>query len=76
LFNAWRERWAWHVHAALERADVAARVDHRSLKARGIDRKPIPHIGRAAWEMEQRGVQTRRGARWRELREHRAAMEP
>src|SRR5215510_12291213 len=28
--------------------------------AQGIDRSPIPYVGRAAWEMEQRGVPTRR----------------
>jgi hypothetical protein len=72
LFNAWRERWAWHVNAALERAGFAERVDHRSLKAQGIDREPMPHIGRAAWETEQRGVVTRRGARWREVQVHNA----
>lgn len=72
LFNAWRERWAWHVNAALERAGFTERVDHRSLKAQGIDREPIPHIGRAAWEMEQRGIETRRGTRWRDVRERNA----
>jgi hypothetical protein len=67
LFNTWREAWAAHVNAALERAGVAERVDHRSLKAQGIDREPVPHIGRAAWEMERRGLDTRSGARWRAI---------
>jgi hypothetical protein len=74
--NAWREAWAEHVNAALERAGIAARVDHRSLKAQRIDRGPVPHIGRAAWEMERRGVETRRGGRWREVRERNALREP
>ena len=67
MFNAWREAWAEHVNTALERAGIAARVDHHSLKAQNIAREPVPHIGRTAWEMEQRGRVTRRGARWREV---------
>jgi hypothetical protein len=62
-----REAWAEHANTSLERAGIAARVDHRSLKAQGMAREPVPHIGRAAWEMEQRGLVTRRGARWREV---------
>ena len=50
MFNTWREAWAEHVNRALERAGVAERVDHRSLKAQGIAREPVPHIGRAARE--------------------------
>jgi hypothetical protein len=79
MFNTWREAWAEHVNAALERAGVAERVDHRSLKAQGLSREPFPHVGRAAWEMEQRGLVTRRGARWREVKERNArqgALEP
>jgi hypothetical protein len=32
----------------------------------------MPKIGRAAWEMERHGLVTRRGARWREVRERNA----
>jgi ATP-dependent exoDNAse (exonuclease V) alpha subunit len=75
MFNAWREAWAEHVNAALERAGIAARIDHRSLKAQHIAREPAPHIGRTAWEMEQRGRVTRRGARWLEVRERNVERE-
>jgi ATP-dependent exoDNAse (exonuclease V) alpha subunit len=68
MFNAWREAWTEHANAALERAGLSVRVDHRSLKAQGIAREPVPHIGRAAWEMEQRGLVTRRGVRWRQVK--------
>jgi hypothetical protein len=34
-------------NAALEKAGHSARVDHRSLKAQGIDRKPERHLGPA-----------------------------
>jgi ATP-dependent exoDNAse (exonuclease V) alpha subunit len=66
LFNAWRERWAAYVNTALAWARVPERVDHRSLKAQGIDREPTRHLGRVAWDMEQRGIATRRGAQGRE----------
>lgn len=52
-----RESWAEAVNAALEKAGSDARVDHRSLKERGIDREPEPKIGVAATAMKRRGVE-------------------
>lgn len=51
-----RKSWADAVNIALERAGVTDRVDHRSLKDRGIDQIPQPKIGVAATAMEKRGV--------------------
>jgi ATP-dependent exoDNAse (exonuclease V) alpha subunit len=51
-----RERWAIAANTALEQARVSSRVDHRTLRAQGIDREPGPHIPRAAYEMERLGV--------------------
>lgn len=51
-----RESWAEAVNAALERAGVTTRVDHRSLEAQGIDRLPEPKKGVAATAMKRRGV--------------------
>jgi hypothetical protein len=51
-----RESWAEAVNAALEKAGRDERVDHRSLKDRGIDRAPEPKIGVAATAMKRRGV--------------------
>lgn len=50
-----RERWATAANIALEHAQVASRIDHRTLQAQGIDREPSPHIPRAAFEMERHG---------------------
>ena len=50
-----RERWAAVTNEALLEANVAARVDHRSLVAQGIDREPGPQIPHAAFEMERHG---------------------
>jgi hypothetical protein len=50
-----RERWALAANAALEQEHLSARIDHRTLKAQGIDREPKPHIPHAAFEMERHG---------------------
>ena len=42
-----RAAWADYCNAALADAGSAEKVDHRSLKARGIDRAPQPKLGKA-----------------------------
>ena len=61
-----RERWAAVTNEALHAANVAARVDHRSLVAQGIDREPRPQIPRAAFEMERHGYRSVVAERMRE----------
>jgi ATP-dependent exoDNAse (exonuclease V) alpha subunit len=53
-----RERWADVANQALRDAHVSARIDHRSLAAQGIDREPLPHIPRVAYEVERRGYRS------------------
>jgi hypothetical protein len=53
-----RERWATAANAALEHENINARIDHRTLKAQGIDREPRPHIPHAAFEMERHGYRS------------------
>jgi ATP-dependent exoDNAse (exonuclease V) alpha subunit len=53
---AQRKSWADAVNDALEKAGLDVRVDHRSLKDRGIDAIPQPKIGVAATAMKRRGV--------------------
>jgi hypothetical protein len=53
-----RERWAAVTNEALQQAHHAARIDHRSLDAQGIDREPRPQIPRAAFEMERQGYRS------------------
>jgi ATP-dependent exoDNAse (exonuclease V) alpha subunit len=53
-----RARWASATNEALQEARIAARVDHRSLEAQGIDREPRPQIPRAAFEMERHGYRS------------------
>jgi len=61
-----RERWATVTNEALREAHIAARIDHRSLEAQGIDREPQPHIPRAAFEMERHGYRSVLADRLRE----------
>jgi ATP-dependent exoDNAse (exonuclease V) alpha subunit len=53
-----RERWATVANQSLQAAHIAARIDHRSLEAQGIDREPRPHIPRGAFEMERHGYRS------------------
>jgi len=61
-----RERWATVTNEALREAHLAARIDHRSLEAQGIDREPRPQIPRAAFEMERHGYHSVVAERMRE----------
>jgi len=42
---ALRARWAELSNTALERAGVATRLNHRSLKDQGVGRAPERHLG-------------------------------
>jgi len=66
-----RERWAAVTNEALRLARVAARIDHRTLEAQGIDREPRPQIPRAAFEMERHGYRSVVAERLREEYESR-----
>lgn len=54
LIEHWRERFARLQNLYLVRAGVAAQVDHRSNKARGLDAVPTRHLGPAAVGFERR----------------------
>jgi hypothetical protein len=69
-----RERWAQLTNEAFRSAGLSLRVDHRSYKARGIDREPIAHIPTKILYMERaRGVATKAGENIR--RRHRERVE-
>lgn len=55
VLAGWRASWADHMNAALERAGVRERVDHRSHADRGLEEKPTQKEGAAARGMEVRG---------------------
>ena len=64
-FNSWRENWA---SACNERLEVhKKRIDHRTLKAQGIDREPTIHIGVEGKALERKGIITERVRKNREI---------
>jgi len=50
-----RARWGELTNQALERAGLSQRIDHRSLKAQGIDREPTLTIPEKVWYAERAG---------------------
>lgn len=70
-----RSEWARLANLALKQAEQEASIDHRTLKAQGIDREPTIHLGVSASAMERRGIQTVRGSINRRIRERQAARE-
>ena len=71
--QAWLEQtrklWADLANAALERAGHDARIDHRTLEAQGVARVPQIHQGPNVRAMKDKGIQTDRGDRYREIEE-------
>ncbi len=65
--SAWREDWANRQNSEFERLGLDVRVSYKSLAAQGIDREPTRHLGAATIALEQRGVQTDRGDKHREI---------
>ncbi len=55
VLDEWRVQWERHLNRALERAQVADRVDHRSYAARGMDREAEPKQGPVATKMLREG---------------------
>lgn len=49
-----RERWADMTNARLRENGINASVDHRSLRAQGIEREPTKHLGPSASGYERR----------------------
>jgi hypothetical protein len=63
----WREDWAAKNNRMFECKGFTERIDHRTLKAQGIDREPTIHMGAAATALERRGIATERGDYNREI---------
>jgi hypothetical protein len=58
--KAVRARWAELTNEHLRQHGIEATVDHRSLKAQGIDREPTQHLGPTATAIERRTGQPSR----------------
>jgi ATP-dependent exoDNAse (exonuclease V) alpha subunit len=71
-YSTLRERWATLTNEALREANIDARVDHRSLAAQGIERKPLVHIPMEFYQLERNGMPKEAAERLRE--DYRARM--
>ncbi len=65
--QGWRERWADHVNERLLELGIEARIDHRTLRAQGIELEPQSKIGPAGMRREERGEDAERAAEHREI---------
>lgn len=72
-FGNLRARWAELTNEALREANIETRVDHRSLRAQGIDREPRPRLPWAAIAAERRGERSEVAERIRERHRQRVA---
>lgn len=59
--NEWREDWARTCNERFQEKGLDIRIDHRTLKAQGLDRQPTIHLGKEASQLEKRGIATARG---------------
>ena len=67
---SYRKAWAHIINNMLVRKGLDIRIDHRTLKAQGLDRKPTIHMGHAATALERQGIRTQRGDYNREIKRH------
>ena len=65
--ESWRKSWADVCNEHLKAKGYKTQIDHRTLKAQGINREPTIHMGVIAHKMEKRGIKTERGQKNREI---------
>jgi ATP-dependent exoDNAse (exonuclease V) alpha subunit len=65
--ESWRKNWADTCNERLKAKGLDERIDHRTLKAQGIDREPTIHIGVTAKAMQRKGIMTERVKRNNEI---------
>ena len=74
-FTKIRKAWEIICNEALAKADIAARVDSRSLKDQGIDRVPDPKQGAIATQMERQGKTSHAGEERRAVKAYNATLD-
>ena len=58
IVTRWRHRWQFLVNSSLASAGSDARIDHRSVQARGLTRPARVHLGPEQAEQERQGYRT------------------
>lgn len=54
LLKEWREKWAELANRAMVKLNINQKIDHRTLRAQGIDREPGRHRGKSITNQEWR----------------------
>jgi hypothetical protein len=62
-----REKWEFRCNKMLEREGLSERVSCKSLADQGIGREPQIHLGPNVKAMKAKGIETERGALFREI---------
>lgn len=65
-----REQWAILCNKTLLEHGVENKIDHRSLKAQGVDRLPTIHVGVTATAIERKGLEAERASKNKEIIEY------
>ena len=52
----WRKSWADKVNEVMKQSGVSERIDHRSYKEMGVEKRPTKHLGQKAAHMVARGA--------------------
>lgn len=73
--EAWRKSYEHVTNHHLEQAGCPERIDVRSYARQGIEKIPTIHLGHSSHEKEQRGEQTIRGDRNREIEARNSQIE-
>lgn len=71
----WREQWARYTNKALEKENLDIKIDHRSYEEQGIEKIPTIHEGHIARAMENKGVETEKGNKNRQIKKENRMIE-
>jgi hypothetical protein len=66
---SYRKAWTHIINSTFARKGLDERIDHRTLKAQGLDREATIHLGHQAAALEKKGIATKRGDYNREIKE-------
>ena len=70
--DQWRAAWSDHANRALSDAGSGAAIDHRTLKAQGINREPQLHLGKDATQAIRKDRETPRHLRFARIQRRNA----
>lgn len=65
--NKWRKQWEILQNRSYERNGLNIKISCESLKAQGLDRKPLPYLPVSDWQKEKNGQRTPSGDKRRKV---------